>query len=320
MPEQQLSSSRKHPVDYLRCCDLRTLKDVKLFTRHGGPDLSGLRNSRQQGLVNPPSTEPTTNTIKIKSTGDLKCILAQPRPSLSPSKFADEEHERFARADAHAAKEKQVSELVIPITEGKIADARCHSGGIPFTNLIPLTDGTLKPGTQTLFPTTMPIPLRRFICGKGEPVSDNNAYTTTSIYHDGQLKMYTSHPAQPTSAGGGPEYYVTQLNTWGITGNPESFRQGATAYRNARDWAKEQIDKAIQQANERANPPYGKRRNTDVSGAEESWSKREEMEVVDIGNRRTPLNDELRHNATLSKAEKAVQKKIGTEHARRRRS
>jgi hypothetical protein len=29
---------------YLRCCDSRTLKDVKLFARHGGPDLSDLRN------------------------------------------------------------------------------------------------------------------------------------------------------------------------------------------------------------------------------------------------------------------------------------
>jgi hypothetical protein len=26
---------------------------------------------------------------------------------------------------------------------------------------------------------------------------DNNAYTITSTYHDGQLKMYTIHPAQP---------------------------------------------------------------------------------------------------------------------------
>jgi hypothetical protein len=39
-----------------------------------------------------------------------------------------------------------------------------------------------------------------------------------------------------------------------MTGNPETFRQGATVYRNARDWAKEQRDKAIQQANDRAIP------------------------------------------------------------------
>jgi hypothetical protein len=31
-------------ADHIRCYDLRNLKDVKLFARHGGPDLSDLRN------------------------------------------------------------------------------------------------------------------------------------------------------------------------------------------------------------------------------------------------------------------------------------
>ena len=65
--------------------------------------------------------------------------------------------------------------------------------------------------------------------------------------------MYTSHPSQPTSRGGRPEYYTTQLNTWGMTGNRETFRQGATAYRNARDWVNEQRDEVIKRANDRAN-------------------------------------------------------------------
>ena len=89
--------------------------------------------------------------------------------------------------------------------------------------------------------------------GEDEPVHDNNAYAISSIYSDGQLKMYTSHPTQPTSPKGRPEYFMTQLNTWGMTGNLDTFRQGATAYRNARDWTKEQRDKAIRRANERAN-------------------------------------------------------------------
>lgn len=37
-----------------------------------------------------------------------------------------------------------------------------------------------------------------------------------------------------------------------MTSDFETFRQGATAYRNARDWAKEQRDEAIRRANERA--------------------------------------------------------------------
>ncbi|KAF2803001.1 uncharacterized protein BDZ99DRAFT_178900 [Mytilinidion resinicola] len=419
----------QHTADYLRCCNPRTLKDVKLFSRHGGPDLSDLRNypesippdhtmnsnqlssqSRQRGLVNPLSTKPTTT--KTKSTGvydrdfeqhlidygvyhdlyeypdgsvpaepnnweDINQILARPRPSLS--QFSNKDFKEFKRADHYARKEKQVSELVLPIIEGKIADARCRSGGVPFTNLDPLTDGTLTPGNPDVYygarpeqltqkvlnelggyitPLTqhnLPIVPNFFLAAKGpdesyavterqacyngalgarglhslqsygrderrdEPVSDNNAYTITSLYYGGALKIYTSHPAQPTSPRGQPEYHMNQINTWGMTGNVDTFRQGATAYRNARDWAKEQRDEAIRQANERANrvaaeapalagdaagdasgslneedfegsdgsiqdsaehrvpakrsrrqQPHAKRRNTDVSGAEES--------------------------------------------------
>ena len=36
-----------------------------------------------------------------------------------------------------------------------------------------------------------------------------------------------------------------------MTGNVETFRQGATSYRNGMDWAKEQRDNAIRLANER---------------------------------------------------------------------
>jgi hypothetical protein len=43
---------------------------------------------------------------------------SQPRPSLSPSKFSEEAHEKFVQADADAVKEKQVTISVIPIIEG----------------------------------------------------------------------------------------------------------------------------------------------------------------------------------------------------------
>ncbi|KAL8932935.1 MAG: hypothetical protein Q9211_006046 [Gyalolechia sp. 1 TL-2023] len=88
--------------------------------------------------------------------------------------------------------------------------------------------------------------------GEDEPVHDNNAYTITSIYSDGQLKMYTSHPTQPTGPEGRLGYCMTQLDGWCMTGNAKTFRQGATAYRNARDWTKAQRDEAIKRANKRA--------------------------------------------------------------------
>ena len=49
---------------------------------------------------------------------------------------------------------------------------------------------------------------------------------------------------------------MAQVNTWGLTGNVTSFRQGATAFRNARDWAQEQRDTLISAANSRARSEY----------------------------------------------------------------
>jgi hypothetical protein len=75
--------------------------------------------------------------------------------------------------------------------------------------------------------------------GQDEPAYKNNAYTVTTIYHDGTLKMYTSHPAHPNGPGSRPEYYMTQLRSFAMTDTADTFQQGATAFRNARDWTKE---------------------------------------------------------------------------------
>ena len=234
--------------------------------------------------------------------------LAQPRASLSPSKFTREDFRRFKRADQHASKEKQVCTSVIPIIEGNVGDAKCVSGGIPFTNLDHLTDGTLAPGNPDTYYGARPEQLDRRIreklsdmvspstqddlpilpnfvlaakgpdgslavagrqaCydgalaarsmqalqsyGKDSVTYDNKAYTIASIYHGGQLKMFTSHPYQRHTPDGEREYCTHQLNTWGMTGNLETFIKGATAYRNARDWTKEERDLAITEANARA--------------------------------------------------------------------
>ena len=84
-------------------------------------------------------------------------------------------------------------------------------------------------------------------------VYDNNAYIITSTYHSatGTFQIYTIHQAQPTDPEDPPEYCITQLNTFAITGNAERFREGVGTFRNARDWAKEQRDGLIAAANSR---------------------------------------------------------------------
>ncbi|KAK5093388.1 hypothetical protein LTS08_008925, partial [Lithohypha guttulata] len=85
--------------------------------------------------------------------------------------------------------------------------------------------------------------------GSIQSVPDNSAHTVTAIYHGGTLKIYTVSRAEAVHPRGHPEYYMHQLNTWGMTGNLETFRQGVTAFRNARDWAEQQRNEAIAHAN-----------------------------------------------------------------------
>ncbi|KAI1472151.1 uncharacterized protein F4812DRAFT_453965 [Daldinia caldariorum] len=89
---------------------------------------------------------------------------------------------------------------------------------------------------------------------KDEPVYDNNAYTFSSTYHDGTLKLYAHHLTEPTTEGGRPEYHVTQTDTWGLTGNIDIFRHGTTAFRNARDLAKRHRYRFIEDANNKTRP------------------------------------------------------------------
>jgi hypothetical protein len=211
------------------------------------------------------------------------------------------------QADADASKEKQVSELVIPLLEGRIEDAKCRSGGIPFTNLEPLTDGTLKPGNPDVYYGARPEQLSRkvrteldghivpstqhdlpmlpnfFLATKGPDGSlavagrqacydgalgargmasmklygqgesgHDTAYAVSSIYHGGNLKMYTSHITQSGIPEDRSEYHMTQLRSFAMTDTVDALRQGIGAYRNLRDWAKKQRDVHIKQANERA--------------------------------------------------------------------
>ncbi|KAH8651692.1 hypothetical protein BGZ61DRAFT_230659 [Ilyonectria robusta] len=88
--------------------------------------------------------------------------------------------------------------------------------------------------------------------GMEEPQYDGQAYTFSSTYHDGYLKLYAHHITAPTIEGGRPEYHMTQLRSFGMTDTRETFIQGATAFRNARDLAKRHRDSFIEAANARA--------------------------------------------------------------------
>ncbi|KAI4154574.1 MAG: hypothetical protein LQ340_001583 [Diploschistes diacapsis] len=78
-----------------------------------------------------------------------------------------------------------------------------------------------------------------------EPIYDNNAYTISSIYHGGQLKMYGHSVAQPKGPGTRPEYYMHQLRSFAMTDFTDTFLDGATAFKNAVDLTEEYRNAAI---------------------------------------------------------------------------
>ncbi|KAL8387196.1 hypothetical protein RB595_010087 [Gaeumannomyces hyphopodioides] len=93
--------------------------------------------------------------------------------------------------------------------------------------------------------------------GNDEPVYDGRPYTFSSTYHGGTgtLQLYTHYMTEPDTPGGRPEYHMTQVDAFAMTAKREAFVQGATAFRNARDLAKQYRDSFIRAANERARRP-----------------------------------------------------------------
>lgn len=88
--------------------------------------------------------------------------------------------------------------------------------------------------------------------GKEEPVYDGNMYTYSSTYHDGRLNLYAHHVAPPTAPSDRPKYYMTAVKSFVLESDMDSFRQGVTAFRNARDRARWHRDNFIRAANARA--------------------------------------------------------------------
>lgn len=89
--------------------------------------------------------------------------------------------------------------------------------------------------------------------GEDVPVYDGNAHTFSSTYHagTGTLQLYAHHATGPTAEEEQPEYHMTQINSWGMTDNVDTFRRGATAFRNARDLAQQRRETFIKAANAR---------------------------------------------------------------------
>ncbi len=92
--------------------------------------------------------------------------------------------------------------------------------------------------------------------GKPAPDIDNIAHTTPCTYQSGFLVIYAIHSLRSELPKPRIEYFMTKIGAYAITGSSRGFREGVAAYRSAKDWAKQQRDTAIKNANERATGSY----------------------------------------------------------------
>ena len=88
--------------------------------------------------------------------------------------------------------------------------------------------------------------------GRREETFDNKARTASVIYYGaGSLVFATHHHSQPRGPGTASQTYMTPLNSFSLSGNPDGFRQGVCAFRNARDYAHRLRKESIKNAHRR---------------------------------------------------------------------
>ena len=91
--------------------------------------------------------------------------------------------------------------------------------------------------------------------GTKTPPEASKAYALTCTFLDGSLQMYTTHSTRTPGDQNhsSRDYHQTRVGAWQLNDSADSFRSGAAAYRNGRDWAKEQRDLAIAYANKQVS-------------------------------------------------------------------
>ncbi|KAB8356566.1 hypothetical protein FH972_024148 [Carpinus fangiana] len=86
---------------------------------------------------------------------------------------------------------------------------------------------------------------------------DGNAYSVTTTYSggsgSGHLTIYTMHPTASKEPDRELDYRMTRVRSFALMDSIDTFRAGATAIRNAHEWAQEQRADLIQAANDLAS-------------------------------------------------------------------
>ena len=90
--------------------------------------------------------------------------------------------------------------------------------------------------------------------GQPQTEHDGNMKSFSCIYHPAttNLKLFGHHTTAPQAPGLPPQYHMTQIKGYDMSDSAETFRLGATAFRNLRDLAASTRNSAVQKANRAA--------------------------------------------------------------------
>ena len=89
--------------------------------------------------------------------------------------------------------------------------------------------------------------------GRRREKFDNKARTVSSILDGaGHLRIFSHHLSKPTGRGALPQTHMTPLQSYSLINNPETFRQGLGAFRNASDYAHHHRTETIKNAHRRS--------------------------------------------------------------------
>ncbi|KAF7544205.1 hypothetical protein G7046_g9835 [Stylonectria norvegica] len=193
------------------------------------PILMGISDIPNEGHL------PFTNFISITDEATVKAI----------PDFFDGAHPRSINKDVSNTLGRYIiptNHATVPVLPNFFLEAKAPKGGSDVALRQACIDGAC--GARAMHQ------LQNY--GATEIIYDGNAYTYSFTYHYGTLRLYTHHIRAPAMTEE-PEYYMTQIATWGMTDNIDACRHGLAAFRETRELAQRQRDSFIQTANARAS-------------------------------------------------------------------
>lgn len=234
---------------YRRLAQPRASLSPSLFTREQFLDYKKKnREALTESKVMSKAFPIIAGTADILSQENLRFTNLQDPPDGSISKAQPDFYDGTCPEDLNKQIREELGPYIVPSTNTAApclpnfcSEVKGPKGPADVNKLLACYDGSI--GERAM------LELSSYVDPGTVPY--NIAHTITSTYHGGtgDLTIYSTHANQSNNPQHPIEYRMTQLRGWKMTDTADTFRQGATAWRNARGLAKEKREEFIAVAN-----------------------------------------------------------------------